>query len=219
MAFASKFMHQPLAGLLLIAVLAACGCGDASATSGSASPDVQDTTRPTANVPADSSPASTQNQDADNSAAVQEVSLVSADAKKLAEVIAEHKGKVVLVDFWATWCGPCVEKFPKIIEIHNKLSEKGVVVVTVSMDAPDNQQPVKDFLEQNKATSVNLHSSLELGDAFEAFDLSAGVPEYRVYDKQGELDTVFKVDPTAARPYTVEDIEAKLQELLAKEVD
>jgi thiol-disulfide isomerase/thioredoxin len=48
--------------------------------------------------------------------------------------LAGYKGKVVLVDFWATWCGPCQEEIPELVALQKKLGPKGFVILGVSMD-------------------------------------------------------------------------------------
>ncbi len=48
--------------------------------------------------------------------------------------LANMKGKVVLIDFWATWCGPCVAEMPNVIAAYNKLHEKGFEIVGISLD-------------------------------------------------------------------------------------
>jgi len=48
--------------------------------------------------------------------------------------LADFKGKVVLVDFWATWCGPCKAEIPELVKLQNDLGPKGFVVLGVSMD-------------------------------------------------------------------------------------
>lgn len=48
--------------------------------------------------------------------------------------VSKLQGKVVLIDFWATWCGPCVEELPKVIKLYKELNEKGFEVVGISLD-------------------------------------------------------------------------------------
>ena len=48
--------------------------------------------------------------------------------------VAQHKGKVVLIDFWATWCGPCVGEFPNVLKTYQKYHGKGFDIIGVSLD-------------------------------------------------------------------------------------
>lgn len=60
------------------------------------------------------------------------------------------KGKVVIVDFWASWCGPCKESFPVMNELQKKYADKGVVILAVNED--EDSADMKDFLKANAAT-------------------------------------------------------------------
>lgn len=59
------------------------------------------------------------------------------------------KGKIVIVDFWASWCGPCKESFPVLNDIQKKYADKGVVVVAVNVD--ENKGDMDDFLKEHSA--------------------------------------------------------------------
>jgi len=50
--------------------------------------------------------------------------------------LADYKGKVILLNVWATWCGPCEQEIPELIETYSKYKDKGVVVLGISLDDP-----------------------------------------------------------------------------------
>jgi cytochrome c biogenesis protein CcmG/thiol:disulfide interchange protein DsbE len=65
--------------------------------------------------------------------------------------LADYKGKVVLVDFWATWCKPCVAAMPDLQKLHDRLSARGFAVVGVSIDETG-AKAVSPFLQKRKVT-------------------------------------------------------------------
>jgi peroxiredoxin len=62
--------------------------------------------------------------------------------------LSDYKGKVVLLDFWATWCPPCRKEIPGFIELFNSYQSRGLVVVGVSMDDADDIADVKRYAAQ-----------------------------------------------------------------------
>jgi thiol-disulfide isomerase/thioredoxin len=64
--------------------------------------------------------------------------------------LSDYKGKVILLDFWATWCPPCRKEIPGFIELYNKYKSRGLVVIGISMDDTDDTANVKHYAAQIK---------------------------------------------------------------------
>ena len=138
----------------------------------------------------------------------EQVNLVVGDEKKLAEMIAAHKGKVVFVDYWATWCEPCVEYFPHTVEMHRKYKDQGLATIAVSFDFLEEQDVAREFLAEHGAEFENLLNSYGAGSEYpEAFQLDQ-IPHFRLYNRQGEL--VKKWDEKPA------DADKLIEQLLAE---
>jgi thiol-disulfide isomerase/thioredoxin len=60
------------------------------------------------------------------------------------------KGKLVIVDFWASWCGPCKDSFPVMNDLQKKYADKGLVIIAVNED--EEKSDMQDFLKDNAAT-------------------------------------------------------------------
>jgi thiol-disulfide isomerase/thioredoxin len=63
--------------------------------------------------------------------------------------LSQYHGKVVYVDFWASWCGPCAQSFPFLNELHGQFKDQGLQIVGVNLD--ENVDEAKAFLTQNPA--------------------------------------------------------------------
>ncbi|MCE9560497.1 MAG: TlpA family protein disulfide reductase [Planctomycetes bacterium] len=105
------------------------------------------------------------------------------------QAINAAKGKVVLVDCWATWCPPCVASFPKLVEKHEKYANKGLAVISVSMDRPTEGAKVIAFLQKHNATFTNL--LLKMDEAAqvglqEKFDYMNAIPHAVLFNKNGQ---------------------------------
>ena len=79
---------------------------------------------------------------------------------ELGDIIRQNRGKVVVVDFWATNCGPCKELFPELVEMHRKYARDGLVAISVSTDdlseSPESKEVALKFLQKQNATFTNL---------------------------------------------------------------
>ena len=133
------------------------------------------------------------------------------------KVIATNKGKIIVVDCWATWCVPCRKAFPKTVELSKTYADKDVVVVTLCFDEPvKGQAPesVKKFLALNDAHFENLISSLDIsGEGAEAYSISDGaLPHFKIYGKDGKLIKAFQSGED--KEFTHEDIEAAVKQAI-----
>ena len=147
------------------------------------------------------------------------VTVTAVDRAGFDAAISRHRGKVVLVDFWATWCGPCVEQLPHTLELGHNLADRGLAVVTVSCDEPSETARVAEFLRSKEAgVATNLISQFGASqETMEAFEIANGaVPYYQLYDRSGKLRETFGIDPRAVKPFTSADIEAAVEKLLAE---
>jgi peroxiredoxin len=125
-----KYLKLPLQALLVMFLLAACSSKKQAE----------------AGKPADSG-ASTGTVSAKHSAPMAPAfALENAEGKSVA--LADFKGKVIILNFWATWCGPCRHEIPDFIELQKEYGSKGLQIIGVSVDQ-DGWKVVKPFIAQN----------------------------------------------------------------------
>jgi len=117
------------------------------------------------------------------------------DLEGYRQAIRSHKGKVVLVDFWATWCAPCVESFPKIARLHRELGPQGLVVLSVSVDAIEEKDgKVRKFLQTYGGGFETYILDVQVFDDFIAAvneKWMGQIPAMFLYDRTGKLRREF----------------------------
>ena len=77
---------------------------------------------------------------------------VTLDEVPVTKTIADYRGQVVLLNIWATWCGPCEWEMPAIEALHRDFGPKGLKVVAVAVDDPGFEQRVRDFVVRKNLT-------------------------------------------------------------------
>jgi thiol-disulfide isomerase/thioredoxin len=140
--------------------------------------------------------------------------LTVGDAAHLKELIAKEKGKIVLVDMWATWCGPCVDQFPHTVDLHNKHKDNGLAVIAVSFDDladPTAESRVRKFLDEVHADFPVMISEYDISESIDDFEMRGSIPEYRLYDREGNLLKLFEEGVSA------QAIDVAVKEALRKE--
>ena len=96
--------------------------------------------------------------------------------------LAEFKGKVVLLDFWATWCAPCRQEMPDFEKLHRELSGKDVVILAI--DVNEGEDIVAEYIDKEKYTFPVLFS--EGSDVLERYSVNA-YPTLVAIDKSGRI--------------------------------
>ncbi len=78
-------------------------------------------------------------------------SVTATDGLGLKRAVASYTGKVVVLNLWATWCGPCVEEFPDLVKLSRDFQTRDVVVIAASLDEPEDRKAVEEFARKQKA--------------------------------------------------------------------
>lgn len=120
--------------------------------------------------------------------------LMQADIKDLdggTFKLADKKGKVVLVNLWAIWCGPCVAEMPEFARMQSELGDKGLEVIGLNTGTQDGEeetaQNIKSFVEKRK---FDYHIAYGNEDIFGEFDKKTrlgGIPQTMVINRAGQM--------------------------------
>lgn len=97
--------------------------------------------------------------------------------------MSDYSGKVILVEFWATWCPSCVEMIPVLSKLHKRYSDKGLVILAVSLDR-DGLGELGIFVHDNMIPYKVLMGDTRTGNAFGGV---SSIPTLYIVDREGRL--------------------------------
>jgi len=113
------------------------------------------------------------------------------DSQELLKVLGQAKGSVVVMNFWATWCQPCIDETPELIKFYQEWTPKKIVFISVSVDHPDTtQERVVPFLKEKGVpfpVYVLKDRSPDAVGKTLGVEWEGGVPATFVFDKGGQL--------------------------------
>jgi cytochrome c biogenesis protein CcmG/thiol:disulfide interchange protein DsbE len=109
-----------------------------------------------------------------------ELKLLTLDGKEVK--LSDYKGKVVLVNFWASWCPPCKEEMPIFEKVYHKYNDKNFVILAVNMDTSEGA--LKEFLEKNRYSFPIVRIKGEAGLNI------PGLPTSYLVDKDGSVKKI-----------------------------
>lgn len=122
--------------------------------------------------------------------AQEEVSLEPITVRQVRELVANDSGKLRLINVWATFCGPCVEEFPELVEMHRMYRNRDFELVTISCDSTENRERVLNFLKDQEASFTNyLYDGDNPYHLIEALDSEwrGGLPYTLLVNAEGEI--------------------------------
>ncbi len=151
---------------------------------------------------------------ADNPAAGPRVEVKVVKYAELGEEVKKHKGQVVVVDFWATFCPPCIRELPRLVRMHEQYGNKGFAAISVSIDEdaqkPEVQEKILKILRPRNAHFTNLILDEQAVLWQEKLGFAA-VPCVIVFNREGRWVKKFKDDEA-----NYDEVEKLVLELLGK---
>ncbi|MDR6785514.1 thiol-disulfide isomerase/thioredoxin [Pedobacter africanus] len=121
--------------------------------------------------------------------------------------MADLRGKVLLVDVWATWCGPCKKEIPHLKKLEEEMKGTDVQIISLSTDAPQDKDKWLKMIKDENLGGMQLYAGS--GNDFSKYYKVNTIPRFLVFDKQGKIVTI-----DAPRPSTPE-LKALLEKTLA----
>jgi thiol-disulfide isomerase/thioredoxin len=115
--------------------------------------------------------------------------LVSINERQVTELKESLKGNVVLVNLWATWCGPCVKEFPHLVKLQKLYEKKDMKVVFISVDEPEvAETAVRPFLRKQKVTFTTYIADGDVESFVDAVGSGwrGAIPTTFIFDRAGK---------------------------------
>ncbi len=139
--------------------------------------------------------------------------VAQADMKNLdgsTSKVADRKGKVLLLNMWATWCGPCRGEMPELVKMQDEHRDKGFEIIGLNTDDGDTKEMIEDFAAEMKLNYTLVWADTAMQNGLLKISNFNGIPQSFVVDRDGNLRGVFRGGGKAEVK--------KMEELVAKVV-
>lgn len=103
------------------------------------------------------------------------------------KILEEQQGSITVVDAWASWCSPCIERFPHMVDLYHQYNSRGVHFISLNFDEQgdiESLQWANQFLQRVEAVFSNYHMNENMTEAFDRLGL-VGLPAVLIYDADG----------------------------------
>jgi len=106
--------------------------------------------------------------------------------------ISDKKGKVILLNMWATWCAPCREEMPTLVRLQDTYRDKGFEVIGLNTEENDTREKIERFAEEMKLNYTLVWADLQLQNELVKISQFGGIPQSFLVDREGRLRGIFK---------------------------
>lgn len=133
------------------------------------------------------------------------------DESGYSRFVASAKGKVLVVNFWATWCAPCRKEMPELVALASRYRAQGLEFATVAIDEESDRKTVAEFLDKTKVPPPTFIKNFRSDEKFISLvdsRWSGGLPFTVVYDRAGRKAHVFPGE------VNLKELEAVLKKIL-----
>lgn len=137
------------------------------------------------------------------------------DGKEIS--IAEYKGKVVLLDFWAVWCGPCMVEMPNVIKLHEEMNEKGFEVIGISLDSETGKYDLEAL--KNTIAGKGRVAAMPWRQIYDGGGWGSGLAKYYGVNSIPKTVLIDQNGVVVAQGLRGKELDAKVKELLDKPVE
>ena len=100
--------------------------------------------------------------------------------------LSDYRGQIVVLNFWATWCAPCIEEMPSLVEMQRRMKSKGITVVAVSVDI--DQGAYNQFIRDHNITLLTVRDSAQTSNSLYG---TFKFPETYIIDRNGAMPRKF----------------------------